>query len=93
MLGQRRRRWTNIKTTSAQCLVFAGYPAVARIRDYMQMQTTVINYFFSKLLQLFAFALRNIITQVGEGLAFHLVAALLLHTFSRRVMSFERGRP
>ena len=24
MLGQRRRRWTNIKTTPVQCLVFAG---------------------------------------------------------------------
>ena len=24
MLGQRRRRWTNIEPTMAQCLVFAG---------------------------------------------------------------------
>ena len=27
MLGQRRRRWTNIDPTMAQCLVFAGWSA------------------------------------------------------------------
>ena len=27
MLGQRRRRWPNIKTTLDQCIVFAGYSA------------------------------------------------------------------
>ena len=30
MLGQRRRRWTNIETELGECLVFAGY-VLARI--------------------------------------------------------------
>ena len=33
MLGQRRRRWPNIKTTLDQCLVFAGCPRAWNEKD------------------------------------------------------------
>ena len=28
MLDQRRRRWANVRTTSSQCIVFAGIPSL-----------------------------------------------------------------
>ena len=34
MLGQRRRRWANIKPTLAQRLVFAGNTIIWRIRTF-----------------------------------------------------------
>ena len=50
MLGQRRRRWTNIKTTLVQRLVFAGEGRVYRKEQLSE--TTVLYALFDNLLDM-----------------------------------------
>ena len=45
MLGQRRRRWTNIKPILVQCLVFAGLVQWQKEGDGRIYETTRIKYF------------------------------------------------
>ena len=59
MLGQRHRRWVNIKTTSGQCLVFAGLgllPSYCCLFITVQTQTVVTYLFPSEELLVFTLA-------------------------------------